>query len=199
SDQIAKYKSLSGNILLTDYLHWIWLKDGRVQARESLCFPHDLENPRFKPDPERVRVVAGLIEGFFSQVPVGLNQAKPLAEALAVRAHLLRDHLAEELIRQERAHREGRLFGLFEVFRNHVFKELTTAEFADAFAQLLGYGLFPARLNANAEPVTLANAREYVPGSFRLIRELVEFLTELDRPEYAAIRWVVEEILSIVN
>lgn len=199
SDQIAKYKSLSGNILLTDYLHWIWLKDGRVQARESLCFPHDLENPRFKPDPERVRVVAGLIEGFFSQAPVGLNQAKPLAEALAVRAHLLRDHLAEELIRQERDHREGRLFGLFEVFRNHVFKELTTAEFADAFAQMLGYGLFLARLNANAEPVTLANAREYVPGSFRLIRELVEFLTELDRPEYAAIRWVVEEILSIVN
>src|SRR5690606_27498550 len=71
--------------------------------------------------------------------------------------------------------------------------------FADAFAQMLGYGLFLARLNANAEPVTLANAREYVPGSFRLIRELVEFLTELDRPEYAAIRWVVEEILSIVN
>ncbi len=48
-------------------------------------------------------------------------------------------------------------------------------------------------------PVTLHNAREYVPGSFRLIRELVDFLTELEKPEYRDVRWVVEEVLSIVN
>ena len=47
--------------------------------------------------------------------------------------------------------------------------------------------------------VTLHNAREYVPGSFRLIRELVDFLTELEKDEYRDVRWVVEEVLSIVN
>ena len=49
------------------------------------------------------------------------------------------------------------------------------------------------------EPITLHNAREYVPGSFRLIRELVDFLTELEKDEYRDVRWVVEEVLSIVN
>ena len=43
------------------------------------------------------------------------------------------------------------------------------------------------------------NAREHVPGSFRLIRELVDFLTELEKTEYRDVRWVVEEVLSIVN
>jgi predicted helicase len=38
-----------------------------------------------------------------------------------------------------------------------------------------------------------------VPGSFRLIRELVDFLTELEKVEYRDVRWVVEEVLSIVN
>src|SRR5581483_11254462 len=69
----------------------------------------------------------------------------------------------------------------------------------DALAQMLAYGLFQARLNSDSEPVTLHNAREYIPGSFRLIRELVDFLTELEKPEYRDVRWVVEEVLSIVN
>ncbi len=80
-----------------------------------------------------------------------------------------------------------------------MFHELKLAEFADAFAQMLAYGLFLARLNAEAGEVTLNNAREHIPGSFRLIRELVDFLTELEKDEYREIRWVVEEVLSIVN
>jgi predicted helicase len=64
---------------------------------------------------------------------------------------------------------------------------------------MLAYGLFLARLNSDSEPITLHNAREHVPGSFRLIRELVDFLTELEKTEYRDVRWVVEEVLSIVN
>jgi hypothetical protein len=47
--------------------------------------------------------------------------------------------------------------------------------------------------------ITLANARQFVPGSFRLIHELMQFLDDLSAQEYVEIRWVVEEILSIVN
>jgi type I restriction-modification system DNA methylase subunit len=64
---------------------------------------------------------------------------------------------------------------------------------------MLAYGLFLARLNSDSQPVTLHNAREYVPRSFKLIRELVDFLTELEKDEYQSVRWVVEEVLSIAN
>jgi hypothetical protein len=37
--QIARYKQLSGNTLLTDYLQFIWLKDGKISAREQIAFP----------------------------------------------------------------------------------------------------------------------------------------------------------------
>ena len=38
SEQIAKYKQLSGNIILTNYLEWVWLKDGHINKRETLCY-----------------------------------------------------------------------------------------------------------------------------------------------------------------
>ncbi len=198
SDQISRYKTLSQNIILTDYLHFIWISKGGVQ-RETLCHVTDLENPKFRLHEDRIAAVAALLQAFFSTPPEGIGRAQQLALALATRSKLLHDYLGEELVRQERDHKEGRLYGLFQIFRDQVFHELTLNEFADAFAQMLAYGLFLARLNSGSEPVTLHNAREHVPGSFRLIRELVDFLTELDKSEYRDVRWVVEEVLSIVN
>ena len=198
SEQIVRYKSLSQNIVLTDYLHFIWISKDGVQ-RETLCHATDLEAPKFRLRDDRVAAVAKLLQGFFSTAPEGIGSAQQLALALATRSRLLRDYLGEELVRQERDHKEGRLYGLFQIFRDQVFHELTLKEFADAFAQMLAYGLFLARLNSNSQPVTLHNARQHVPGSFRLIRELVDFLTELDKDEYRDVRWVVEEVLSIVN
>ncbi|MEJ0013463.1 MAG: type ISP restriction/modification enzyme [Bauldia sp.] len=198
SDQIKRYKTLSQNIIVTDYLHFAWISKDGIQ-RESLCHSTDLENPKYRLREDRVAAVSKLLQGFFSTAPEGIGRSQQLALALAVRSKLLRDYLGEELVRQEREHKEGRLFGLFQIFRDQVFHELTLEEFADAFAQMLAYGLFLARLNSGLEQVTLHNAREYVPGSFRLIRELVDFLIELEKYEYRDVRWVVEEVLSIVN
>ena len=102
-------------------------------------------------------------------------------------------------MRQQREHKEERLYGLYQIFRDQVFHELTLKEFADAFAQMLAYGLFLARLNSDAQPITLHNAEQYVPGSFRLIQELVRFLSDLEKDEYRNVRWVVEAVLSIVG
>lgn len=198
SDQIAKYRTLSQNIIVTDYLHFAWINKDGIQ-RETLCHATDLESRKFQLREDRFAAVLNLLQGFFSTAPEGIGRAQPLALALARRSQFLRDFLTEELIRQERDHREGRLYGLFQIFRDQVFHDLTLKEFADAFAQMLAYGLFLARLNSDSEKVTLHNARQFVPGSFRLIRELVEFLGVLENPEYRDVRWVVEEVLSIIN
>lgn len=200
SDQIARYKALSNNILLTDYLQFIWIKDGKVNGPpERIAFRDDLAGKPKKPREDRVKAVSDLLRGFFSTAPEGIGRAQQLALALATRSHFLRDFLDHELRRQGKEHTEARLYGLYQIFRDQVFHELALSQFADAFAQMLAYGLFLAKLNSNGETITLANARQFVPGSFRLIRELVQFLDDLSAPEYVEIRWVVEEILSIVN
>ncbi len=200
SDQIAKYKRLSGNLILTDYLEWLWLKDGRIINRETLCYSSDASNHKARLDPDKAEKVAKLIADFLSVPPDKLGNTNTLSRALAVRCHDLRDFLLEELERQEKEHQEGRLYGLYTVFKEEVFQELALKEFADAFAQTLGYGLFLAKLNAGEmTAVTLENAKRHIPTNFALLRELVNFLDELDQDEYRGIRWLVEEILSIMN
>ncbi len=199
TEQIKKYKSLSNNILLTNYIEWIWIKEGIIQKRETLCFLSDIENKRAKLDKLKAEAVEKLIKSFFSQAPKKIGDAKELAAALAIRAKLLKDFLLDELKRQEKEHTEGRLYQLFETFKNFVFHELTVDEFSDAFSQNLVYGLFLAKLNADAHSVNLYNAKKYIPASFELIKELVNFLDELDNDEYREARWIVEEVLTIMN
>jgi hypothetical protein len=199
SNQIAKYKQLSSNILLTNYLEWVWLKDGQIIQRETLCYASDVGHHKAKLDPGKAEKTAHIIANFFSSPPEKIARAKVLALALARRCHELRDFLFHELERQRKDHQEGKLYGLYGVFKKDVFHELELKEFADAFAQTLGYGLFLAKLNAGEQPVTLHNAKQFIPVNFELIRELVDFLDELEKDQYHGIKWLVEEILSIMN
>lgn len=198
SEQIKKYQSLRDNILLTNYIEWIWLKDGKIQ-RETLCSLTDIENKRAVLDKIKVEAVTKLIKSFLSQAPKEIGDAKKLAEALAIRAKHLKDFLLDELKRQELKHTEGKLYQLYETFKSFIFHELTVSEFADAFAQNLVYGLFLAKLNADVKPINLYNAKKYIPTSFELIKELVDFLDELENEEYSETRWIVEEVLTIMN
>jgi Type ISP C-terminal specificity domain/N-6 DNA Methylase len=207
SDQIKKYRTLSDNIIVTDYLHFIRIDGtGKVLGRAELAYPSDLEGRTLRIVPEKADAVSKVLTAFFSEPPQGLGRAQQLALALATRSKMLRDFLTEELIRQEKVNKEGRLHALFDVFRQQVFHELSTKEFADAFAQMLSYGLFLAKLNVpepkegeDPEAVALDNVRKFIPGSFRLIRELVRFLEEMQEAEYDDVKWVIDEILSIVN
>lgn len=201
SDQIKKYRLLSDNIIVTDYLEFICLSSsGKIIDRQRLAHSHEIEGRTVSPRKEAVEAVSRLLEAFFSSPPQGLSRASELSVALATRAKLLRDYLTTELERQNRLADGGRLNALFDVFRTQVFHELKLKEFADAFAQMLAYGLFLAKLNArDGDVIALDNVRRFIPGSFSLIRELVRFLEEMQETDYDEARWVVEEILSISN
>ncbi len=72
SPQIAKYKKLSGNLLLTNYLEWIWLKDGQILKRETLAYASDIGYHKARLDTDRAEKIAELIHGFYSTPPKGI-------------------------------------------------------------------------------------------------------------------------------
>ena len=200
SDQIKKYSKLSDNMVVTDYLEFCWIKGANEVIRHRLAYSEDLSAKTLRLKPESVEAVRMLLRGFFSATPQRITRSEDLALGLASRAAMLRDFLTTELIRQEKQHTEGRLFALYQAFREQVFHDLSIADFTDAFAQMLAYSLFLARLNSGeSQTITLTNVRQFIPGSFALIRELVRFLEEMNEREYVDIRWVIDEILSIVN
>ena len=196
--QIAKYRKLTPNLLVTDYLRFVLVTP--TETVEASLGPSSLlEGKPSPPRPERVAEVQSLLKRFLSASPVGIGRARDLAEALATRAQLLRDGLVAALLAQIEAERGGKLLGLYGAFRDQVSHDLTIAGFADAFAQTLVYGLFLAKLNAGSTTVTLENAHLNISASVALLRELVDFLPEVERAEYAAFKWVVNEVLSVIN
>jgi predicted helicase len=198
SEQLGRYLSFSKNLLLTDYVNWVWVKDGTTHEA-SLCDPDDLFSLRPRLDDDRISKLDALLRAFTSTPPERVSTANHLADALATRSRLLRDFLGEELQRQD-IHGQGeRLYGLYSAFKQQVSETITLPEFADAFAQTLAYGLFLSKLNANGHSLKLANAKQYIPTAFKLIQELVSFLDELNADCYKEVRFVVDEILSIIN
>ena len=202
SEQITRYRNLSQNILLTDYVSWLWLGDGDgVKSSTALCTPAQLDDRKFQPPTDALYEIARQLEGFFSVAPKGVRQASELAKALAVRCSPLSRMLTDILHRQQ----EGRLLGLYEAFRDQISEQLELDGFTDAYAQMLGYGLLLARLQADkregkkAGNLTLEDARKSMPNSFGLLKEMMGFLPDLEQEQYASMRWIVEEILSIVN
>jgi len=198
SDQICRYRALSPNLILTDYLNWMWLKDGNIQSG-TLCDLDILSSRKSFPEQANLDRVSSLLSAFLSVTPQTIAHADELADLLAIRTRFLRDFLGAELARQDKENQGERLYGLYHAFKQQVSAEITLAEFADAFAQTLSYGLFLSKLNANGYSLHLGNAKQYIPKSFRLIEELVGFLDELDDEFYKDIKWVVDEVLSITN
>ena len=200
SEQIKKYCALSDNLIVTDYLRFIWLKNGEIAEDITLMRATDLQQMGVKASPDAMRDLSMLIcKRFFSSEPPKIATVNGLATGLAIRGKILRDFLGESLA----THQRERLYGIYEVFRDNVSDHLATAQFADAFAQMLSYGLFLAKLNADDKndhtPITLNSAKTHITENFALIKELIGFLDELEKPLYLKIGWVVKETLTIIN
>jgi len=202
SEQIKKYRELSQNLLITNYIEFVWIKGEMIQ-RETLCYLSDIENKKFKLDSEKAEKVEKLLLNFFSQAPEKISLPKDLAHALAVRCKNLKDFINDELTRQNEQNEQERLYDLYNAFKDNIFTELTISEFSDAFAQMLAYGLFLAGLNADTvatrHALSLQNAKYFIPSSFQLIKELINFLDELEKPEYTETKWIIDETISIIN
>jgi len=201
SKQIKKYRKLNENIILTNYIHWILLKKGEISKEVFLASPDDLTNPKYKLDLDKIELLHEILKEFLSQPPLGISSKQELALQLAVRCYDIREFLNKELIKQEKEKINSSLIGIYKAFQTNVSNALTVKEFADAFAQMLGYSLFIAKLNAPIDKIiTLDNAKTYIPKTFDLIRELANFIDVLDEDErYQPIKYRVQEILGMMN
>ena len=102
SDQLKKYQQLSDNILLTNYIEWIWIREGKVVQTVEFCSLDDITNNKATLDPKKADALGKLLTYYFSQAPKTIGDAKKLAEALASSAKYLKDFLLVELQHQEK-------------------------------------------------------------------------------------------------
>ncbi|GAA6795978.1 DNA methyltransferase [Helicobacter pylori] len=194
SDQIRKYLELNPNLMLTDYLNFMWVgKDENnapsIKKEISVASPDELSKP-LKPKPQTERDLIELFKSFFNHEAAPITNAKDFATHLSPRTRYLKDALIKY---QEKT----QVSSIFNNFKEYLYEELSFEDFSDALAQTLTYSLFLAKLNHPFEKINLDNVRSSIPKNFAVIREMADFLKKLDGIK--EIQWLLNEILSSIN
>ncbi|GAA8839590.1 DNA methyltransferase [Helicobacter pylori] len=193
-DQIRKYLELNPNLMLTDYLNFVWVgKDENnaplIKKEISVASLDELSKP-LKPKPQTEHDLIELFKSFFNHEAAPITNAKDFATHLSPRTRYLKDALIKY---QEKT----QVSSIFNNFKEYLYEELSFEDFSDALAQTLTYSLFLAKLNHPFEKTNLDNVRSSIPKNFAVIREMADFLKKLD--EIQEIQWLLNEILSSIN
>ncbi|WP_367704559.1 type ISP restriction/modification enzyme [Helicobacter pylori] len=192
--QIRKYLELNPNLMLTDYLNFMWVgKDENnapfIKKEISVASLDELSKP-LKPNPQTERDLIELFKSFFNYEAVPITNAKDFATHLSAPTKYLKGALIKY---QEKT----QVSSIFNNFKEYLYEELSFEDFSDALAQTLTYSLFLAKLNHPFEKINLDNVRSSIPKNFAVIREMADFLKKLD--EIKEIQWLLNEILSSIN
>ncbi|MBH0280370.1 type ISP restriction/modification enzyme [Helicobacter pylori] len=194
SDQILKYLELNPNLMLTDYLNFVWVgkdenNEPSIKRGISIASLDELSKP-LKPNPQTERDLIALFRGFFNHEAAPITNAKDFATHLSTPTKYLKDALIQY-------QKDTQVSSIFKNFKEYLYEELSFEDFSDAFAQTLTYSLFLAKLNHPFEKINLDNVRSSIPKNFAVIREMADFLKKLDAIK--EIQWLLNEILILIN
>ncbi len=194
SDQIRKYLELNPNLMLTDYLNFVWVgkdenNEPSIKREISIASLDELSKP-LKPNPQTERDLIELFKSFFNYEAAPITNAKDFATHLSTPTKYLKDALIQY-------QKDTQVSSIFKNFKEYLYEELSFEDFSDALAQTLTYSLFLAKLNHPFEKINLDNARSSIPKNFAVIREMADFLKKLDAIK--EIQWLLNEILSLIN
>ncbi|KHL84738.1 type ISP restriction/modification enzyme [Helicobacter pylori] len=194
SDQVLKYLELNPNLMLTDYLNFMWVgKDENnaplIKKEISIASLDELSKP-LKPNPQTECDLIELFKSFFNHEAAPITNAKDFASALSAPTKYLKGALIQY-------QKDMQVSSIFKNFKEYLYEELSFEDFSDAFAQTLTYSLFIAKLNHPCEKINLDNVRSSIPKNFAVIREMADFLKKLDAIK--EIQWLLNEILSLIN
>ncbi len=194
SKQILKYLELNPNLMLTDYLNFMWVgKDENnaplIKKEISVASLDELSKP-LKPKKQTEHDLIELFKSFFNHEAAPITNAKDFATHLSAPTRYLKDALITY-------QKDDQVSSIFKNFKKYLYEELSFEDFSDAFAQTLTYSLFLAKLNHPFEKINLDNVRSSIPKNFAVIREMADFLKKLD--VIKEIQWLLNEILSLIN
>jgi hypothetical protein len=200
TDQLLAYRQLP-NLVLTDYLHFLLLRDGVEVGRATLISAADLDAGHLG----RATPAAAeeMLKVWLSAEPVLITSPVRLATELARRARWLRDGIRSELRREVAAAArqggtDGPLRALHNFYRENVMSDMDVEMFADAYAQTVAYGLFVARFHAPGVSFTHQVAMDGIPTSTAFLRSSVRLLLD-EATVPATVGWIVDDIVAILH
>jgi len=201
TNQLKRYLEALPNLMLTNYLDFIWFVGGDKRMEISLG---SLNGQHVAPAKDASARWDELIACFLAEVSPTVSSPTQLAKNLAGQTRLLRD-LSLELLTAG----ESDLLEQEQSFRALLVPDLKPEEFADMYAQTAAYGLFTARVFAHTtmfggavetlpdslkknDAFSLEQAAYLIPKANPFLRQFFQHVASPNlNPQ---LRWLVEQI-----
>lgn len=204
SEQLKRYREAYPNLILTNFLEFRIYRNGEYWKEVNIG-----SSQLAKISPEQGVVLhkeefQELLNLFFDFTQPRIKTPRALAEMLSKKAKIMRDYIILPSLEEK----ESYFTTLYNSFKTHLIKDLTSETFADLFAQTFTYGLFIARYQYETEgtlfgkkistlPFTTKTAYDFIQKSFGILREVFRIISTEDMPRNLEI--IVDDIIDILN
>ncbi|MCD6567306.1 MAG: DNA methyltransferase, partial [Dehalococcoidia bacterium] len=193
SEQLQRYQDSLTNLILTDYLEFRWIVDGKRRLSARLGTPS--RDGRIKRDKAGIEAVTWLIDDFLSHRAAPVGTPRELALRMARLAHMIRDLIIAAF---EKEPERGSLHAQFVAFKGNLIPDLSAEQFADMYAQTIAYGLFAARCNqSTGAGFTRQNAAYLLPRTNPFLRKLFNHIAGPDLD--GRIAWLVDDLAQLLE
>ncbi|HZJ35533.1 MAG TPA: type ISP restriction/modification enzyme [Gillisia sp.] len=192
-EQFERYKAGLSNLIITDYLHFEFYKDGEFVTKISIG---KIEDGQIIPKAENFDQFIHLIENFALSVSQSIKSPTRLAKMMAGKAKLMADVIEKSLNSDDKLETRSNLKSQMISFQQMLIHDITNNSFADIYAQTIAYGMFAARYHdPSLENFSRMEAAQLIPKSNPFLRKLFQDIAGYDLDDRLV--WIVDELVNI--
>jgi hypothetical protein len=193
SAQLRRYLREIPNLLLTDYLTFIWFENGHERTRTNLAVLAGKDKLRAVEG--RDAALADVLTEFCRAELKTIASPKELAQRMASLARMTRRLIAEALAAEPAT---GDLHAQLKAFREVLLPDIDETKFADMYAQTICYGLFAGICNSRfPQAFARENAADNLPKTNPFLRQLFHHIVGPELNE--KVRSAVDQIVFLLR
>lgn len=197
SEQLKRYMSAIQNMILTDYLEFILIRNGEVRLRTRLAHQLPRDKTPSKISKKEVDDFKELLDAFFNyRLPI-ISSSTELAGYLSAKARILKLLSGDEVLSAISGKDASTPIKDFVMLITPLLNDAPPPEYTDAYAQTISFGILLAKSMNRGSMITRENAASYIPQSVRIIRRILLNIIDPGLPNN--IGWVIDDIIDVVN
>jgi len=192
-EQFDRYKDALDNLIITDYLDFLFYKDGEFIQKISIA---KIEDNQIIPTEDNFSTFKNSILDFTSFVSKSITSPSKLSKLMAGKARLLEDVIEKAILSDIDSDENNSLKNEMEVFKTTLIHDITPQSFADIYAQTIAYGLFTARLHDKTlENFSRQEAQYLIPKSNPFLRGLFNYIGGAECDD--RLIWIIDSLAEI--
>jgi predicted helicase len=192
-EQFDRYKTGLSNLIITDYIDFLFYRDGVFTTKVSIG---KLEDGSIIPIPENFDQFSQLFKNFTETISQSIKSPTRLAEMMAGKARLMADIIEKSLNEDDEVGNLSNLKKQMLSFQKMLIHDIENKSFSDIYSQTIAYGMFAARYHDPSLPTfSREEAVKLIPKSNPFLRKLFKDIADEDL-DYRLV-WIVDELVNV--